>query len=164
VTNAQQLAAHINRTIDGPMWHGPNLTDLLAGVSPEEAAAHPVPGAHSIRELVLHLTAWAEIVRSRLAGTAAARVTPEEDWPTIADPTAAGWKTDVARLADSYRALAADTALLDDASLTKIVAGRDHSISGMLHGVIEHGTYHGGQIAILKRALEGGSASRPSRG
>jgi hypothetical protein len=34
----------------------------------------------------------------------------------------------------------------------------------MLHGVIEHGTYHGGQIAILKRALEGGSATRPSRG
>jgi hypothetical protein len=31
---------------------------LLAGVSPEEAAAHPIAGAHSIGELVLHMTAW----------------------------------------------------------------------------------------------------------
>jgi uncharacterized damage-inducible protein DinB len=149
---AQQVAGHIKRAIDGPMWHGPALAELLAGVSAEEAAAHPVPGAHSIWELVLHLTAWAEIVRSRLAGTAAARVTTEEDWPPVADATAAGWKAAVTRLGDAYRAVAADAGLLDDESLARIVTGRDHSISAMLHGVIEHGAYHGGQIAVLKRA------------
>ena len=31
---------------------------------------------------------------------------------------------------------------------------RTHSAADMLRGVIEHGAYHGGQIAILKRALE----------
>src|SRR5712691_6302427 len=127
----KQVAGHIERAIDGPMWHGPALGDLLAGVSAEEAAAHPVPGAHSIWELVLHLTAWAEIVRSRLAGTAAARVTTEEDWPPVADATAAGWKGAVTRLGDAYRAVAADAGLLDDESLARIVTGRDHSISAM---------------------------------
>jgi len=34
------------------------------------------------------------------------------------------------------------------------VSGADYSVSNLLHGVIEHGTYHGGQIALLKRALE----------
>jgi len=159
--SAKQFAGHINRTITGPMWHGPALGEILAGVSHEEAAAHPIPGGHSIWELVLHLTAWADIVRSRLSGTAAATVTPEEDWPAIADPTAAGWRVDVARLGEAYQALAADTAQADDGSLSKTVAGRDHSVSVMLHGAIEHGAYHGGQIAILKRAVQGGSA-RPS--
>lgn len=146
------------------MWHGPALSELVAGVSAEEAAAHPVPGAHSIWELVLHLTAWAEIVRSRLAGTAAARVTTEEDWPAATDASPAAWKEAVSRLDDAYRAVAADAAQLDDESLAKVVTGRDHSVSAMLHGVVEHGTYHGGQIAVLKRSLEAGAASRPARG
>jgi uncharacterized damage-inducible protein DinB len=79
-------------------------------------------------------------------------VTTEEDWPPVADATAAGWKAAVTRLGDAYRAVAADAGLLDDESLARIVTGRDHSISAMLHGVIEHGAYHGGQIAVLKRA------------
>lgn len=156
----QQLAGQIKRAFDGPMWHGPALAELLAGVSPEEAAAHPVPGAHSIWELALHLTAWAEIVRSRLAGTAAARVSTAEDWPAVTEASAAAWKAAVARLGEAYRAVATDAGQLDDESLVKVVTGRDHSISAMLNGVVEHGAYHGGQIAVLKRALET-AASRP---
>jgi uncharacterized damage-inducible protein DinB len=152
MSRARAIASHLQRAIDGPMWHGPALAELLAGVSHEEAAMRPIPEAHSIWELVLHVTAWAQIARSRLAGTAAAHVTDEEDWPAIADRTAAGWAADVARLGASYRALAADAAQLDEETLTRVVAGRDHSVSAMLRGVVEHGTYHGGQIAMLKRA------------
>ena len=31
--------------------------------------------------------------------------------------------------------------------------GLDYSVAVLLHGIVEHGTYHGGQIALLKRAL-----------
>lgn len=31
--------------------------------------------------------------------------------------------------------------------------GLDYTVSNLLHGVIKHGTYHGGQIALLKRAI-----------
>jgi hypothetical protein len=27
----------------------------------------------------------------------------------------------------------------------------DYSVDVLLHGIIEHGTYHGGQIALLKK-------------
>jgi len=40
---------------------------------------------------------------------------------------------------------------LDDTRLAEKVAGLDYTVAVLLHGVIEHGTYHGGQIAILKR-------------
>jgi len=33
------------------------------------------------------------------------------------------------------------------------VAGLDYTVATLLRGVVEHGTYHGGQIALLKRAL-----------
>src|SRR5438132_4786492 len=68
MTRIDQLAKHIERTVVGPLWHGPVLDDALAGISAEQAAAHPVAGAHSIWEIVLHVAAWAEIARARLDG------------------------------------------------------------------------------------------------
>jgi hypothetical protein len=32
------------------------------------------------------------------------------------------------------------------------VPGRNHSFFVMLHGVVQHGLYHAGQIAMLKKA------------
>jgi uncharacterized damage-inducible protein DinB len=153
MTVARPLADRLERTVNGPMWHGPALRELLGDVSYEAAAARPIAGAHSIWELVVHISAWADIARARLAATPAPTVTPDEDWPPVGDPTPARWAADVARLGESYRELASAVAMLEDRSLAEVVPGRDYSRIDMVHGVIEHGTYHGGQIALLKRAL-----------
>jgi len=50
------IADQISRAFRGESWHGPSVREVLAGVSAEDAAAHPIPGAHSIWEIVLHLT------------------------------------------------------------------------------------------------------------
>jgi len=136
------------------MWHGPALADLVGDVTAEQAAAWPVPGAHSIWELVLHVSSWTEIVRERLVGSAKSEPTPEEDWPPVRDQSAAAWRAAVERLKEAHRELAADVAQLDDSMLIGRVPGREHSVLAMIHGVVEHDAYHGGQIAILKRALQ----------
>ena len=136
------------------MWHGPALADLVGDVTAEQAAARPVAGAHSIWELVLHVTSWTEIVRERLVGSAKSEPTPEEDWPPVRDQSAEAWRGAVERLKDAHRELAADVAQLDDSMLIGRVPGKEHSVLAMIHGVVEHDAYHGGQIAILKRALE----------
>jgi len=157
---AAQLSNHIKRTVAGPMWHGPSLDELLASVSSEQAAARPIPGAHSIWEIVLHVTAWAEIALARLHGQRTGDPAPDEDWPPVpGSDTAANWRAALDRLRDSYRALATDTRRLEPAAFDEKVAGADYSVSNLLHGVIEHGTYHGGQVALLKRALEGKQAA-----
>ena len=151
-TLGARLAHQIERTVAGPMWHGPGLDELLTGVSAEQAAARPVEGAHTIWELVLHITVWAEIAHARLRG-AVATPTPEQDWPVPLAAGPDGWRAAVARLHESYRALAVSVRALDDVTLAAPVAGQEYSASTMLHGVVEHGTYHGGQIALLKRAV-----------
>jgi uncharacterized damage-inducible protein DinB len=157
---AAQLSNHIKRAVAGPMWHGPSLDELLASVSSDQAAARPIPGAHSIWEIVLHVTAWAEIALARLHGQRTGDPAPDEDWPAPgSDPksgsdAAANWHAALERLRDSYRALATDTRRLEPPAFDEKVAGADYTVSNLLHGVIEHGTYHGGQIALLKRALE----------
>jgi uncharacterized damage-inducible protein DinB len=143
----------IERSVSGPMWHGPSLTDLVGDVTAEQAAAHPVAGGHSIWELVLHMTSWTEIARERLVGSAKGDPTAEEDWPPVSDESPEAWRAAVERLKDAHRELAVDIAALDDSCLIGRVPGKDHSVLTMAHGIVEHDAYHGGQIAILKRAL-----------
>ena len=155
-STAAQLSNHIKRTVAGPMWHGPSLDELLGSVSSDQAAARPVTGAHSIWEIVLHVTAWAEIALARLHGQRTGDPAPDEDWPPVpGSDAAANWQAALERLRESYRALATHTRRLEPSAFDEKVAGADYSVSNLLHGVIEHGTYHGGQIAVLKRALEG---------
>lgn len=135
------------------MWHGDALMDLIGDVTAEQAAARPIPAAHSIWELVLHITAWTEIARSRLVGDPKGDPGPEEDWPPVRDQSAEAWRAAVERMKEAHRELAADVAKLGDSDLIGRVPGKDHAVLTMVHGIIEHDAYHGGQIAILKKGL-----------
>jgi len=146
-----RLANHIKRTVAGPMWHGQALNQLLDGVSHDQAAARPIAGAHTIWEIVLHVTAWAEIARARIHGERIGDPSAEEDWPPAPVATAASWSAARERLNESHRLLAHDVRNLDAATFPEKIGGLDYTYSNLLHGVIEHGTYHGGQIALLKK-------------
>ena len=151
MSRATRLATHIERTVTGPMWHGPALVEVLEGVDARRARTRPVAGAHRIWEIVLHITAWSDIARQRINGEATGDPAPEQDWPPVSDADA-DWPRAVARLGESHRQLAADTRLLGDAQLDALVPGLEYTVHALLHGIIEHGTYHGGQIALLKKA------------
>ncbi len=154
MNEARLIADGITDTVSGPMWHGPALAQLLAGVTAAEAAARPVPGAHTIWELVLHLTSWAGIVRDRLVSGAQGDPLPEQDWPSAPrDATDDAWREALAALEASHAVLAREAGALSDAVLAETVPGQEYSVATMLRGVTEHGAYHGGQIALLKRAL-----------
>ena len=46
MSRAHRLANHIERTVTGPMWHGPALHDVLEGVTSGQARTRPLPGVH----------------------------------------------------------------------------------------------------------------------
>jgi len=148
MSRATRLGNHIERTVTGPMWHGPALLEVLDGVDAARARARPIAGAHSIWEIVKHVTAWAEIARQRIHGEALGDPTAEQDWPPIGDD----WAQDLERLKESHRRLAADVRQLDDPALDARVKTLEYPVGILLDGVVEHGTYHGGQIALLKKA------------
>jgi uncharacterized damage-inducible protein DinB len=156
VNPSESIAKAIERTVHGPMWHGPALRELLADVSPEEAARHPVAGGHSIWEIALHITAWAQIAGRRLAGEHA-EPSELENWPPVGMTTLEAWSAALEALRRSHHELAQAVKRLDAEQLAALVAGRTYSEQAMLQGVVEHGAYHGGQIAILKRAVRKGN-------
>ena len=145
------LANLIKRAVTGPMWHGPAFDEVVAGVSAAQAASHPVSGAHSIWELTLHVAAWAVISRARLRGERMADPSHEEDWPPVGATDEAAWSAALARVRDAHRALAHDVRHLEAETQHEKITGLEYSRWNLLHGVVEHTTYHGGQIALLKR-------------
>src|SRR5919197_934853 len=101
-----RLSNQIMRTVTGPMWHGPSLAELLRDVSHQTAAARPIPGAHTIWEIVLHVVAWSDIARARLGGERTGDPSSQEDWPPVASSSAADWTAAVPHVHDSHQALA----------------------------------------------------------
>jgi uncharacterized damage-inducible protein DinB len=162
MSDVRRLSNFISRTISGPMWHGPALAEQLADVTAFDASSKPMPNAHSIWEIVLHMASWAEIAHRRLSNVAPPDPTPEQDWPPVTTHSTAEWREAVNRLYTSYRVLAEDAAEMELEHLQRILPGRDHSAQEMLHGIIEHGAYHSGQIAILKHAVTHDGATRPT--
>jgi hypothetical protein len=61
-----RLNAQLGKALEGDAWHGPSVIETLEGVTVEQAAAHPIAGAHSIWELVLHLCGTYDLVLRRL--------------------------------------------------------------------------------------------------
>ena len=150
----------LRRTHDGDPWYGSSRVRLLEGVTAIDAARRPAGAAHSIWELVLHMTAWIDEVRHRLAG--AEPSTPEAgDWPAVGEVSDVAWAHTMERLAAAHAALLADAERLSPTDLARPVGdGRDPALgtgvtrAGMLVGLAQHDAYHIGQLALIRRLVE----------
>ncbi|HJY27031.1 MAG TPA: DinB family protein, partial [Pyrinomonadaceae bacterium] len=157
ITEMDRIRDQFRRAFEGEAWHGPSVLALLEGVTATQAAAHPIPGAHSIWELTLHIAAWESACRRRLQGDPA-RLSDEEDWRPIYDTSDNAWENTKKYLVDTHRDLLDAIAQVDEARLNEpIIVDSSTPFSTIyvtLHGGVQHDLYHAGQIAMLKKALE----------
>ena len=152
-TEVERIRDQFRRAFDGEAWHGPSVLSLLEGVTAQQAAAHPIPGAHSIWQLTLHIAAWERACKRRLEGDPA-QLTDLQDWQPINDTSEAAWESTKQQLIDNHRELLEAIAKVDDTRLNEpIVKGSPSSVYVTLHGGVQHDLYHAGQIAMLKKAL-----------
>lgn len=148
-----RIGSQLKRASEGGAWHGPSLSELLADVSAGQAASRPVAGAHGIWEIVLHVAAWQGFATRALEGEPMPSNPPEEEnWPPVVDAGEEAWRDAVENLREVNRRLRAALRGLSDEDLEKIVPGREYTFYFLLHGVAQHGLYHAGQIALLKKA------------
>ncbi len=153
-----RIAAEIQRGYNGDAWHGPAMTVTLKDLPGYRAASRPIPQAHSIWEIVRHLTAWNHIVRRRFLGELV-KVSPVQDWPPLADQSNDAWEADLAALEEACLTLVSAVKKQSkkaggDAVLKRKVRGKTHNVYVMLHGAVQHNLYHAGQISILRKAME----------
>lgn len=151
----RRLEEQLRSALEGPAWHGPSVLEALAGVSVEQASRRPIPDAHSIWEIVLHIDSDYALVLRRLAGDGRP-FGPGEDWPACPPATAENWRQTVEALRRSNRQLrealrAFPVERLDEPLVPEV----PYTAYTQFIGVTQHNLYHAGQISLLKRALAG---------
>jgi uncharacterized damage-inducible protein DinB len=155
MSEGKRIADQLERAHRGEAWHGPSLREVLKGVTAAAARRRPLPRAHSIWEIVLHIARWQEAPAAALRGVPMPAPPFPEDWPVVTATSAQAWRQALQRLERSHRQLlGAVRRMSDDRLLNEIVPGRDYSFYVLLHGVVQHCLYHAGQIALLKRGVQ----------
>lgn len=156
---ARALMGQIEATQSGDPWYGSSRTRLLDGLTPEQAAAHPIPDARSIWELVLHMIAWTNEVTRRLHGQPPGEPI-EGDWPAVGVVSAKAWADVQAKLRDAHATLVAAVAAMPDerwhariGESREPALGTGVDVAGMLVGLAQHDAYHTGQLVSVRRAL-----------
>ena len=145
---------------NGEPWHGSSSSTIMKGITADEAKAHPLPGAQSIWETLLHMTAWTEEATSRMNG-GESKPPARGDWPQVNGSTQEEWLAAQGDLLAARKALLQSIEGSHEESLYLQVpkkgdtahatgATRAHTVNGLA----DHDVYHLGQIALLKKSLK----------
>jgi uncharacterized damage-inducible protein DinB len=155
-SDLEALRQDLHKVYDGDPWHGSSITQVLRGIDADVAARRSISHAHTIWEIVLHMTAWTREVASRVRGAAAK--SPPEDWPAtrfgVGEPA---WKAAKDDLAEAQKEIEAAVAALAADDLLRWIEndeGTSCTVGTVIRGLLQHHAYHEGQIAIIKRAAE----------
>jgi uncharacterized damage-inducible protein DinB len=145
-----RIKVELRNSLEGNAWHGPSILEVLLDVTVDMARARPIPKAHSIWELVLHITTW---VRAGVSGAMgkAIEVPDEVDWRTPDEETSAAWEEALCDLKKAHGELDDVLSNTSDEKLAEVVPGKGYTVYKLVHGVVQHNLYHAGQIAILKK-------------
>lgn len=145
------LADQIRRAYWGESWHGPSVREVLADVSAEDAAAHPIAGAHSIWEIVLHITGGYRLVLTRVRGQLA-QLSEADEWPPVPEASEETWRESLLTLDQLNRELQNAVRAFPAERLSQPM-GSEYTAYTQFSGAPQHDLYHAGQIVMLKKAL-----------
>lgn len=152
MTEIERIVAEYDRVLHGNAWHGDPIWEILDSISAECAAYRPIAGAHTIWELVLHMTFWEGVGARRLIGQ---RAGLDETLNFPAPPAAidVNWQKTRDAFRTSNQEFREALAKLDAARLDELSAAGKRTFYDEAHGVIQHNVYHAGQIALLKKSF-----------
>ena len=142
----------LERSWDGPMWHGANLMHILKDISWQQAFAKPANATHNIYEYVEHMNAWRRFTVEQLRGHSDYRIeiNSDQDWPAHYEATEQNWQKALHDLEANQAGLIAGLENMKDEKLDEPVPGRKFKWYALLHGIIHHYIYHSAQISLLK--------------
>jgi hypothetical protein len=148
-----RIADQLRRAFTGDPWHGPPLREILTGITAEQARSHPVASAHSIWEIVLHIDLYVHIAIEATKGVPMPKLFGTgKDWPQPSNDDSS-WEIATDNLFRNGQRLASSIESFTDARLTGDAPERGYDFYYLFHGIIQHSLYHGGQIALIKKAL-----------
>ena len=154
-------ATQIQATQSGDPWYGPPITQVVEGLTSQQASARPTSQrALDLGDHPPTLTSWVREVKRRLE-----QGNPHEpddgDWPPVPDPTEGNWWQALDELETAHAELR-EQLFRHRRKSWRTWWGRcgirrrgpGVSYAAMMQGLLQHDAYHLGQVALLKKAIE----------
>ena len=155
MTNLDPLRAQLVRILDWEEAHV-GFDKAIDGVPADQRGARPPGAEHSIWQLVEHLRIAQEDILDFCVNPKYVHELewPDDYWPrNPAPPTAAGWDDSIAsfrRGREKFKELARDT---EDLYALVPTGKGDQTYLRAILLLVDHNTYHLGQIVAVRRAL-----------
>lgn len=143
---------HFKEIYDGNPWYGENIVTKLDQLTDAIAFARPVPGMHSVGEVVAHMTYWRQslIKRFQQDSSFRASVDSEDNWKDLAQLKALGWEGVRSAFAESQEAMVRLLSQQPDDILDREYSeGKTYDY--LIRGVLDHDVYHLGQIGLIRK-------------
>jgi uncharacterized damage-inducible protein DinB len=147
MNESERIADQLHRAFHEGAWHGPSVKQALEGVTAGTALAKPIPSAHSVWELVHHLTAWVTEADATVRGKPYESLKDEKDWPPVTEISSQAWEQALARLEQAEASLEESVRFFPPDKL----GDGDRSCYYLVHGIVQHNLYHAGQIVLIKK-------------
>jgi uncharacterized damage-inducible protein DinB len=152
MTATERVLRQYDVVLHGDAWHGDAIWKILDGISAECAAHRPLVGAHTIWEIVMHMTFWEGVAAKRLAGERAG-LDEALNFPAMPSVTEANWRKTLQQFYASNQQFQEALSKLEASRADELTAAGKRTFYDEAHGLIEHDIYHAGQIALLKKDL-----------
>lgn len=147
-----QLLRIFKSAYDDDPWIDVPIKDVLEGISAKQAASRPVPDANTIWEIVNHMIAWQRSIIRRLGGEVFPA--PKHNYiQPIADTSEAAWDTTRKAMADARKQILNFLESYDLSGLENNYPGSTLPNFEQLYGLLQHDSYHLGQIVILRKLV-----------
>ncbi len=140
---------------NGNPWTAIKLTDILSGITAEQAAQRPIKNANTIWQLVQHCVGWRENVLRKIQGEIFK--SPEDNYLSEPmDTSSEAWRELLERLKSSELDWEIYLENLNDETLDLGYTPSKNEWTNyeVIQGILHHDNYHFGQILMLKKLVK----------
>ena len=148
----EQLSKNFNDLFDGKPWIDVTLLHTLEEITAKEAATKPFPSFNSIWEIVNHMIHWRETVLRRMHGETVESPDDNYFFP-VRDRSEKAWHHTIEQLHTSQHQWLAVIKKMKRKDLEAIPEANLFSKHELIHGILQHDSYHLGQIRLIKKLV-----------
>ena len=127
-------------------------TDMLFdGLSWEKAGEKPEGSLHSVWELLFHMNYWQDFILTELHEEKTESPEDTKSWPS--SPSPSNEKEYTEAVTRFLKGLGRATQQASKDSLEEGIGGRKRTPADLLMVLINHNSYHGGQVVFARRLI-----------
>lgn len=140
----------IEELYEGENWTDENFLKKFKNMKSDIAFVQPVPGKHSVSEVLWHCIYWRKVLIKRMEGDLefGKATEAEQNFLSLDLLKKKGWKKLLAEFEDSNKSLLNFLKTKDDGFLEKEYQS-GYTNKSVIEGIIAHDYYHLGQIGFI---------------